>query len=202
MIYVEVVTKKASVLYISLSLLCLLQPISIRFRFALGKQIRSQRSKWSKLFNTHQNTNVGFSVALCNLHSSRRVDPSSMCRSGAPTISATASAKYIKIREDGVRNKKVRWRSQAHKSARPTRFTLAVWAGWILAHPGSKVCAQLKLAHKMYPFSAFAAFHGVCVRVFSPFQILPPDTAHIHRRVARISRGTGWELGACWFTAC
>ena len=40
---------------------------------------------------THQKTYAGFSVARFNLHSNRRVDPSSMWRSGAPTISAVAS---------------------------------------------------------------------------------------------------------------
>lgn len=34
----------------------------------------------------------GFSVARFNLHSNRSVEPSSICRSDVPAISATASA--------------------------------------------------------------------------------------------------------------
>lgn len=40
---------------------------------------------------THQKTYVGFSVACFNLHSNLNWEPSSICKSGAPTISDIAS---------------------------------------------------------------------------------------------------------------
>lgn len=50
-------------------------------------------SMWNdiKIMRNYQNTKAGFSVASFSLHSNLNVDPSSMCKSGAPTISATAS---------------------------------------------------------------------------------------------------------------
>lgn len=47
--------------------------------------------------NSYQNTKDGFSVTCIILHSSLNVDPSSICTSGAPVISATASVIFILI---------------------------------------------------------------------------------------------------------
>lgn len=47
----------------------------------------------------YQNTNDGFSVARFSRHSRRNVEPSSMCKSGAPTMSATASALWSKKKQ-------------------------------------------------------------------------------------------------------
>lgn len=49
---------------------------------------------------TYQKTYNGLSVARFSLHSSRSVDPSSICKSGASRISATASGEW---REDEKR---------------------------------------------------------------------------------------------------
>lgn len=48
------------------------------------------------MHNNYQKTNAGFSVAQRSVHSSRNVEPSSMCRSDEPIISAIASARAPK----------------------------------------------------------------------------------------------------------
>jgi hypothetical protein len=68
------------------------------FAFFMGQ---TSRDWWW----THQNTYVGFSVARFSRHSRRNVEPSSMCKSGAPLISATASG-----------NDKMEWNQRGIKS--------------------------------------------------------------------------------------
>lgn len=46
----------------------------------------------------------GFSVARFNLHSKRSVDPSSICKSEVPAISATASEISVIVNSYDLRN--------------------------------------------------------------------------------------------------